>query len=344
MRIKNKLRTPLSETDVIANLISWIDNGHKAALATVISTWGSSPCPPGSPLAIRDDGAIVGSVSAGCVESAVINEAMKAIKGAPPQVCEYGVSGELAWEVGLACGGEIKILIRSINDSLDFRRESQMRARDGLSSCLVTRVSDATSILIGKGIKNKKSEVSDELRELAFKAINENQSFVSLIGKQKFFIESITPPHSLIIIGAVHIAQALAPMAKIIGFHVVVIDPRKSFATSERFPGIEIRDDWPDKAIADLSINNKTAFVLLTHDPKIDDQVLRFALESQAFYVGALGSSRTNKKRLKRLKEMGLNKNVLKLLHGPIGLNIGSKLPAEIAISILAEVIQKIRR
>ena len=165
-----------------------------------------------------------------------------------------------------------------------------------------------------------------------------------MIGKQTFFLESITPPHSLIIIGAVHIAQALAPMAKISGFQVVVIDPRKSFATSERFPGIEIRDDWPDQAIADLSINNKTAFVLLTHDPKIDDQVLRIALESPAFYVGALGSSRTNEKRLNRLKEMGLKKSTLKLLHGPIGLDIGSKLPAEIAIAILAEIVQEIRR
>jgi xanthine dehydrogenase accessory factor len=344
MVIKEKLRNPNYKTDAIANLISWLDNGHKAALATVISTWGSSPCPPGSHLAIRDDGIIVGSVSAGCVESAVIHQSMKAIEGAPPQVCEYGVSGELAWEVGLACGGEIKIFVRSIKDGAELLRETQKRVREGLSSCLVTRISDASSTLFGEGIKNDKKKYFEGLDELAQKAANENKSFISVIEKESFFFEAITPPRCLIIIGAVHIAQALAPMAMIIGFKVVVIDPRKSFATSERFPGVDIRTDWPDQVITDLSVNNRTAIVVLTHDPKIDDQVLRSSLESPSFYVGALGSSRTNEKRLNRLKDLGLDKKALNRLHGPVGLDIGSKLPAEIAIAILAEIIQEIRR
>jgi xanthine dehydrogenase accessory factor len=313
-------------------------------LATVISTWGSSPCPPGSHLAIRDDGVIVGSVSAGCVESAVIHEAMQAIKGSPPQVFEYGVSSELAWEVGLACGGEIKVLIRSINDSAKLRRKAQKRIGKGLSSCLVTKISDASSFLVGEGLKNEKMDVSDELKEVTLKAANENKSFIFMNDKESYFIEAITPPNRIIIIGAVHIAQVLAPMAIVVGFQVVVIDPRKSFATLERFPSVEIINDWPSQALANLSVSDRTAIVILTHDPKIDDQVLQGALESSAFYVGALGSNRTNEKRLNRLKDMGLNKDDLMRLHGPIGLDIGAKLPAEIATAILAEIIQKMRQ
>ena len=343
MGLNKKSRPQYPETDVIATLICWLDQGHKAALATVISTWGSSPCPPGSHLAIRDDQAIIGSVSAGCVEAAVIHEAMQAIEGASPLVLEYGVSGEKAWEVGLACGGELKVLVRRIDDGAALYREAKMRVDEGFPSGLVTRISDASSALIGDGIKSGLMEVSDELVRMALKAAHENKNFVLKIDKESYFIEAVTSPNRLIIIGAVHIAQALAPMAIVAGFQVVVIDPRKSFATSERFPGVEIKADWPEKTIADLAINGRTAVVLLTHDPKIDDPVLQYALKSPAFYVGALGSRQTTRKRNLRLKGMGLELEELGRLHGPIGLDIGSKSPAEIAVSILAEIIQEMR-
>ena len=344
MVLKDELRSSISETDVIANLISWLDDGHKAALATVISTWGSSPCPPGSHLAIRDDGVIVGSVSAGCVESAVIHEALQSIESCLPQVCKFGVSGELAWEVGLACGGEIKVFIRSINDNAKLYRKAKKRIGEGLSSCLVTKISDASSFLLGEGMRNKEIDNFVELREATLKAVNENKSFIFIGDKESYFIETITPPSRIVIIGAVHIAQALAPMAIVAGFQVVVIDPRKSFATIKRFPSVELITDWPNLILANLSINDRTAVVILTHDPKIDDQVLKCALESSAFYVGALGSHRTNEKRLNRLEVMGVNKDNLKRLHGPIGLDIGAKLPAEIATAILAEIIQEMRQ
>jgi len=343
MGLNRKSQISLSETDVIATLICWLDDGHKVALATVVATWGSSPCPPGSHLAIRDDGAIAGSVSAGCVEAAVINEAMQAIGGSPPHICEYGISSEMAWDVGLACGGEIKILVRSVYDGAALYREARKRVEEGGCSSLVTRISDASSALIGDGFKSGFMEISDKLSGMALKAAVENKNFIFESGEESYFIESVTPPNRLIIVGAVHIAQTLVPMAMLVGFHVVVIDPRKSFATSERFPGVEIKTDRPDKALADLAVNDKTAVVLLTHDPKIDDRALQYALTSPAFYVGVLGSRRTNEKRNLRLKDMGLNSDDLSRIHGPIGLNIGSKLPAEIAVSILAEIIGKMR-
>ncbi len=183
MGLKEEFRTPAPETDVIATLIDWLDKGHEAALATVISTWGSSPCPAGSHLAIRDDGALVGSVSAGCVESAVVHEAMEAIDGAPPQVCEYGVTGEMAWDVGLACGGEIRVLVRSIDDGAALRREARKHVEEGVSLALVTRIADGASALIGEGVKSGPLEVSDGLTVAALEAAFETEIKVLISAK-----------------------------------------------------------------------------------------------------------------------------------------------------------------
>ncbi|MBC8339804.1 MAG: XdhC family protein [Rhodospirillales bacterium] len=338
------LSVPSPQTDVIGALIEWLDQGHTAALATVISTWGSSPCPPGSHLAIRDDGAIIGSVSAGCVESAVVHEAMEAINGAPPAVSEFGVTGDMAWEVGLACGGEIRVLVRRVENDAALYRAARKRAGEGQSSALVTRISDGASVLIGAGEKSGSLDVSPELSEAAGAAARENRSGVFEDGDEAFFIEALTPPKRLIIVGAVHIAQTLVPMARMAGFEVVVVDPREAFATPERFPDVELRTDWPDEALLDLAVNDHTAVVVLTHDPKIDDPVLQAALMSPAFYVGALGSLRTQEKRNKRLEERGVEPRDIARLHGPVGLDIGSASPAEIAVSILAEIIQELRR
>jgi xanthine dehydrogenase accessory factor len=330
--------------EVIDTLTGWLDQGHAAALATVVSTWGSSPCPAGSHLAIRDDGAIVGSVSAGCVESAVVHDAMEVLEGAAPRVSEYGVTSDMAWQVGLACGGKIKVLVRRIDDGAALYRDACKRIEEGLSSALVTRLTDGASALIGEGVKSGPLEVSSGLTEAAIEAAHENRNLVFEIDEDAYFIESVTPPSRLILIGAVHIAQALVPMARIAGFQVVVLDPREAFATPERFPGVEIRTDWPDQALKQLDVNDRTAIVVLTHDPKIDDPVLHLALTSPAFYVGALGSLQTQKKRNLRLEERGLSAADLGRLFGPVGLDIGSASPAEIAVSILAEIIQEMRR
>jgi xanthine dehydrogenase accessory factor len=219
-----------------------------------------------------------------------------------------------------------------------------MRVEKGLSSSLVTRIADGASALIGEGRISGPLEVSGDLAEAALEAARGNRNHGFDIGEDCYFIEALTPPNRLIIVGAVHIAQALVPMARVAGFQVVVIDPRETFATPERFPGVETRTDWPDQAVGGLALNDRTAVVVLTHDPKIDDSILQAALTSPAFYVGALGSRMTQEKRNIRLEERGLGGDDLARLHGPIGLDIGSKSPAEIAVAILAEIIQEMRR
>ncbi|EKE75534.1 XdhC family protein [Oceanibaculum indicum] len=159
-----------------------------------------------------------------------------------------------------------------------------------------------------------------------------------------YFVHVHNPPLRLILVGAVHIAQALAPMAAIAGYQVVIVDPRRAFATDERFPGITLDDRWPDEALEDLQPNRRTAVVTLTHDPKLDDPALMVALKSDAFYIGCLGSRKTHAKRLERLTEAGFGEADFQRIHGPLGLDIGAITPAEIAISALAEITQVLRR
>ena len=161
---------------------------------------------------------------------------------------------------------------------------------------------------------------------------------------EEHFLHVFNPPLKMIIIGAVHVAQALLPIADATGYAVTVIDPRGAFATEERFPGADLHADWPDEVLPGLELDHRSAFLALTHDPKIDDPALDFALKSKCFYIGALGSRKTNAARLERLLESGFSEDTLLRIHGPIGLDIGAKGPAEIAISIMAEVTQRLRR
>ncbi len=336
---------PIPEGDVIAAIADWLDSGHGAALATVVSTWGSSPCPAGSHLGVRDDGAVAGSVSAGCVEGAVIHEAMEMIKGAAPEVFEYGVTDEMAWQVGLACGGRISVLVRRLDkDACALYAEAKARTQHGTPTAVVTRIRDGAQALLGEGEPAGSLDIPADLADAAAAGIGEDRSRLVEAGQETYFIEAKAAPFRLIVIGAVHIAQALAPMAMIAGFQVTVVDPRGTFATKERFPGVDVITDWPEEALTGLVIDERTAIVTLTHDPKFDDPVLRTALTSSAFYVGALGSRRTQAKRAGRLGGLGLDQAALDRLHGPVGLDISAASPAEIAVSILAEIIQEMRR
>jgi len=177
-------------------------------------------------------------------------------------------------------------------------------------------------------------EVTDDIIELARISIEDDSSRRS----GDFFIQVFNPPKRLIIVGAVHIAQPLVEIGKTSGFAVTIVDPRGAFATGSRFPEVELNEDWPDEALISLKIDNRTAVVTLTHDPKLDDPALEVALQSNAFYIGSLGSKKTHSKRIERLKDSGFDEHQISRIHGPIGLDIGSKSPAEIAISIMAEI------
>lgn len=309
--------------------LAWHRAGEGAALATVIETWGSAPRPVGSQLAVSGAGRMAGSVSGGCVEGAVVEEAMAALKDGRSRLLTFGVSDEDAFAVGLACGGTIRVMVEPVGGSLavgDLETVTEARARRRPLAVLTNLESWA-----------KRLSPPTEALAARFRA---DQSGVE--GAE--FVAIHNPPLRMILVGAVHIAQALVPMARSCGYDCLIVDPRGAFATEDRFPGHRISTDWPDAALTAFGIDARTAVVTLTHDPKLDDPALKVALASDAFYIGCLGSTRTHAKRIARLTEAGFSPAALARLHAPVGLAIGARTPAEIALSILAQITSVLRR
>jgi xanthine dehydrogenase accessory factor len=208
--------------------------------------------------------------------------------------------------------------------------------------CLVRYLDDAGEALVVDGAAVM-GEVPPDVAEAVATALRRDQSMATDTSRGRTFVQVFNPPLRLIVIGAVHIAQALAPVASLAGYHVTVVDPRRAFATDSRFPDVAMSGDWPDEALTALAPDRRTAVVALTHDPKLDDPGLDVALRSEAFYVAALGSRRTHAGRLERLKELGHDTATLARIHGPAGLDIGAVSPAEIAISVMAEMTRTLR-
>ncbi len=308
--------------------LEWFRAGKGAALATVVETWGSAPRRVGAQLAISGEGQIEGSVSGGCVEGAVIVEALEAIDAGAHRLLEFGVSDEDAFAVGLACGGTIRVLVEPIGTVL---------GEDTLAELVEARkIRRAVAYEVNLQTGNRRivdGAYPDRMR-MDRSGFEEDESV---------FVAVHNPPLRLIIVGAVHIAQALVPMARIAGYDPVLIDPREVFGSSDRFPGETILLDWPDEAVESLGLDARTGLVLLTHDPKLDDPALEAALRADAFYIGALGSTRTHAKRVDRLTAAGFSEGEIARIHGPIGLDIGAADPSEIAIAILAEMTAVLR-
>jgi xanthine dehydrogenase accessory factor len=328
-------------SDPLASANAWMSAKHKVALATVTRTWGSAPRPAGSQMAVRDDGAFAGSVSGGCVEGSVIAEAEAALSDGKPRNLTFGVSNEDAWAVGLACGGTIEIHVAPV---LAAPQQSAIaalkKARDEKRA-----VALATDLATGESLVLYPSESgTGALHEAArLQARRDESGTVEADGKS-WFLTVFNPPLDLAIIGAVHIAQPLSRIASLADYAVRIIDPRTAFATEERFPGAALSHHWPDEALARTPLTSRSAIVALTHDPKLDDPALIAALKSSAFYIGALGSRTTHARRLERLKAQGFADSELARIHGPIGLNIGARSPAEIAVAILGEMTATLRQ
>ncbi len=292
---------------------NWENTGTEMALAIVLKTWGSSPRQPGSMMLIREDGHLVGSVSGGCVEGAVIVGSRQIMKENKTEVMEFGVADEDAWSVGLSCGGKISVFVCPRN-----------RIEEGLFQKLCNVKNSRESIILECDTqKGSISIINDKATE------NENVFNIKVTAKPR-----------LLIVGAVHISQHLIPMAKEAGFDVLLIDPRSHFGTSERFPEVEVSNDWPDEALKKVKLSDKDCLVTLTHDPKIDDPALQIALASPLFSICCLGSKRTHAARKNRLLNSGITEQQFDRIHGPAGLDINAKTPAEIAVSILAELIK----
>jgi xanthine dehydrogenase accessory factor len=329
---------------VIEAAARWRAEGRRVALATVVSTWGSSPRPVGSQLAADEAGEFVGSVSGGCVESAVIAEARAILGGAPPKLLAFGVSDEQAWEVGLACGGKVEVFVQSLAGRDEALRQLRAARRARHPALVATDLSTGDIALVAGADAAAPPAGPAALAKEAARALADERSRAVECDGRRYFLQVFAPPRRLVLVGAVHIAQALVPMAVAAGYEVFVIDPRSAFSTASRFPGVTISRRWPAAALAEIGLDRRSAVVTLTHDPKLDDPALEAALRSEAFYIGALGSRKTHAARLQRLRETGFTDPELARIHGPVGLSIGAVSPAEIAVSILAELTQTLRQ
>ncbi|MCH8685232.1 XdhC family protein [Pedomonas mirosovicensis] len=303
---------------LFTSALTWLAEGHRVALATVIETWGSAPRRTGSHMVLRADGLFQGSVSGGCVEGDVIVNAQEALAQNRAVRLDYGVSNSEAWQVGLACGGRICVLVQPVDDehfAPRLMRRILAERQAGRGVMVRTHIPSGQSEEAEPGAKPGEDE----------------------------FLATYEPPLRVAIIGAVHIAQALVPMVTALGYAPFVIDPRGAFAAG-RFVGLDVSPLWPDEALRAWCPDSRSAVITLTHDPKLDDPALVAALQSPAFYIAALGSRKTHAARLERLKAHGFGEEDCARIHGPAGLNIGARAPAEIALSIAAQMTAALRR
>jgi xanthine dehydrogenase accessory factor len=316
--------------DIPALALDWHRAGRGAALATVVETWGSAPRQAGSLLAVDAAGAMEGSVSGGCVEGAVVTAAQEALVDGRARLLEFGVSDSDAFAVGLACGGRIRVLVDPVGRALP----------EALLAELVAARAERRPVALVADLEGPGRRLAgpEEFAE-RFRA---DRSGVEEDGRS--FVAVHNPPLRLFVVGAVHIAQSLVEMAALAGHHAVIVDPRPAFAAAARFPGREVIDDWPDTVLEATGIDGRSAVVALTHDPKIDDPALTVALRSDCFYIGALGSVRTHARRVERLSAAGFAEEEIARIHAPVGLDIGARSPAEIALSVLAQITAVLRK
>jgi xanthine dehydrogenase accessory factor len=328
---------PAQTHDVLEAARSWLDKDGRIALATVVGTWGSSPVGVGGQLVIAADGRFEGSVSGGCVEGEVIAEAEDILASGKPKTLDFGVADETAWQVGLPCGGQIKVFVERLEKTAGLplieRALDARTRRQGL--VMRTRLSDGHHELFGRDDKTIEPSIRHRL--------DSGESELQETAEGEIFLHAMVPPARVLIIGATHIGQMLAQLVKLAGYEVVVIDPRTAFAAEARFPGIRLDTEWPQDAIPRIGLDPYAAVVALAHVGHIDDEALKLAMRSECFYVGALGSKRNHAKRTQRLADAGFGAEEIKRIHAPIGLNIGAQSPQEIAISIMAELVLALR-
>ena len=308
---------------VLGDALAWRQAGHAVTLVTVVETWGSAPRPPGALLAVRDDGVVSGSVSGGCVEDDLIARTKAALNQPAgeqpihPSMMAYGVSREEAARFGLPCGGTLRLVQEPLQDTAWISEVLQRTAAHQLVARTLTLSTGAVTL-------------HDAVRGQGMQF--DGSTLTTLFG----------PRWRLLLIGAGQLSQAVASMATALDFEVLVCDPREEYASMVAdMPGVRRVEGMPDDVVRALQVDAHTAIVALTHDPKLDDMALLEALGSDAFYVGALGSRRNQDTRKKRLAEhFDVTEAQLARLHGPVGLKLGARTPAEIAVSILAEIVQ----
>jgi xanthine dehydrogenase accessory factor len=325
--------------DVLPDLNKWIDRGDRFAIATVVAVKKSAPRPPGAKMAVNEDGEIIGAVSGGCVEGAVVEIADEVLRGAPPRLVHFGIADEQAWDVGLPCGGEIDVWIQEyrpgrfteIANAGGRAAEVTLLEGDDAGAKVLFEEDGTQSGTLGS--PELDSQARQSAQDLLWAETSELQG--------PTFVDVIGPAPRLIMFGAVPIAAALCALSRAAGWRPFVVDPRTRFATQERFPDAEqVFASWPEQAFAALGgIDPATSIVVLTHDPKLDDAALIIALRSPARFIGAMGSRRAQESRRERLLAAGLDEAELGRMSAPVGLDLGALSAEETALSILAEVV-----
>jgi len=305
---------------------------HEAAVATVVATRKSSPRPVGSKLIVTRDGKLEGSVSGGCVESDVFIAAQEVMDSGTPQLLTYGITDDMAFEVGLPCGGEIDVFVEPLRERVDEHDRAVLFTvigGDALGAKLLVRADGSAE-----------GDAPAELATLATEALRRGRSHTIEHNGRTIFADVFGPPPCLFVYGAVDTAESLCRAAKLLGWSTVVADARPRFATKERVPSADtLLVEWPENALEHQPPDTATAILVLTHDDKFDLPMLTAAVKTDAFYIGALGSRRNQERRRDLLREAGLTDDELERISGPAGLDIGAESPAETAISMLAEAL-----
>jgi len=302
------------DIEVLRTAEQWRKSGHKAALGTIVKTWGSAPRPVGAMVAIRDDGQIVGSVSGGCVEDDLVDKVKERLAAAKkPELLTYGITNEDATRWGLPCGGTLQLVVEPVSDKSGLGELLEKIGAQQLVKRRVEMDSGRATLEPGRW-----------------------QDVLEFDGKMLSAVHG--PRWRLILIGAGQLTRYLAEMAKMLDYQVIVVDPREEYAAGWDLPNVKLDRGMPDDVVRELNLDRHSAVVALTHDPKLDDLALMEALKSAAFYVGAIGSKKNNDARRERLKDFDVSADEIARLRGPVGLYIGSKTPPEIAVAIMAEM------
>ncbi len=334
--------------DVLDDLERWTARGERVALATVVAVRRSAPRPPGSKMALNERGEVSGAVSGGCVEGAVVSAAEQVLAGGEARLLRFGIADEEAWDVGLPCGGEIDVLVEPYDPAgaqAEFAALTRRAARAALVSpieeaanagakLLVTTDAPPRGALGDVGLEQAAAERAEAMMWMERTGVCEVEGV-------ELFVDVVAPPPRLLVFGAVDFAVELCRLARAAGWRPYVIDPRSGFATRARFPDAErVIAAWPEAALAELGgIDRATYVAVLTHDPKLDDATLIAALDSEAPYIGAMGSRRAQAKRRARLLDAGVSERELERVAAPIGLDLGGLGTEETALSIMAEVV-----
>jgi xanthine dehydrogenase accessory factor len=302
------------DIEVLRTAENWRTSGQRVALGTIVRTWGSAPRPIGAMVAIRGDGQIVGSVSGGCVEDDLVDKVReRAVAAQKPELITYGITNAEATRWGLPCGGTLELVMEPLSDASGI---AELLQRIGSQQLVKRRLDMASG-----------------------RALLEPGRWQDVLEFDGRILSTVHGPRwRLVLIGAGQLTRYLAEMARMLDYHVVVIDPREEYAAGWDLPSVPLERGMPDDIVRELNLDGHSALVALTHDPKLDDLALMEALKSAAFYVGAIGSKKNNDARRERLKEFDVSAEEIARLRGPVGLYIGSKTPPEIAVAILAEM------